>query len=259
VTGRVAERELTLDAPVDAVWLALTDAEELVRWFPLDARVTPGPGGAIWLSWEDHYSAESRIDLWEPGRRLRVAFPAHRPLHLATDYYLEGRGGQTVLRVVTSGFGDDAAWDAMYGGVSRGWTFELRSLRHYLERHRGQNREVAWARHHPFAGSVTDAWRRLTAPGGWLGPAGLPAASAGETVSLTIDGVTLTGPVLSADPPYQLVMIASNLGDALFRLATEEFESAVSIVAWLASWREAGKIPGLQARWRASLQSTLSL
>jgi uncharacterized protein YndB with AHSA1/START domain len=258
VTGRVAERELTLDAPVDAVWRALTDAEELVRWFPLDARVTPGPGGAIWLSWEDHYSAESRIDVWEPGRRLRIAFPVHRPLQLATDYYLEGRGGRTVLRVVTSGFGDDAAWDDMYGGVSRGWTFELSSLRHYLERHRGRNREVAWARHHPFAGSVTDAWRRLTAPGGWLGRAGLPAAAAGDAITLAVDGATLTGPVLTADPPHQLVMIAGNLGDGLFRVEIEEYESAVGVVVWLASWRGAVAVPGLESRWRASLPRALS-
>jgi len=42
---------LDLDASPDDVWRALTDARELVRWFPLDARVTPGAGGSMVWSW----------------------------------------------------------------------------------------------------------------------------------------------------------------------------------------------------------------
>lgn len=102
---RVVEREITLDAPSAAVWKALTDAAELMRWFPLEARVSPGRGGAVWMRWDDAYDAESAIDIWEPERHLRIRFPHERAMHLATDYYLEGRGGGTVLRVVTSGFG----------------------------------------------------------------------------------------------------------------------------------------------------------
>jgi uncharacterized protein YndB with AHSA1/START domain len=44
------ERELILKAPVEAVWEALTDSNELAKWFPLSARVTPGKDGKIFLS-----------------------------------------------------------------------------------------------------------------------------------------------------------------------------------------------------------------
>jgi hypothetical protein len=43
-----------------------TDGEELKRWFPLDARVTPGEGGKIWVSW-----GEGRYDVTTAaGHRL---------------------------------------------------------------------------------------------------------------------------------------------------------------------------------------------
>ncbi|HEU5262874.1 MAG TPA: SRPBCC domain-containing protein [Gemmatimonadales bacterium] len=88
---RVVEREVALDAPTAVVWKALTDAGELMRWFRLEARVSPGMGGTVWMRWDDAYDAESAIEIWEPERHLRIRFPRERAMHLATDYYLEGR------------------------------------------------------------------------------------------------------------------------------------------------------------------------
>ena len=48
--ARAIEKEIELNAPVEAVWMALTDGKELARWFPLEARVTPGVGGEVFLS-----------------------------------------------------------------------------------------------------------------------------------------------------------------------------------------------------------------
>ena len=70
--GRTIEKTLEIVAPVDAVWEALTDPDALVRWFPLDARVRPGPEGSIWMSWRASRSSHSRsrtaassaISLW---------------------------------------------------------------------------------------------------------------------------------------------------------------------------------------------------
>ena len=38
---------IDIDATPEEVWRALTDAGELMRWFPLQARVTPGKGGSV--------------------------------------------------------------------------------------------------------------------------------------------------------------------------------------------------------------------
>lgn len=49
--SREVVKESFIAAEPDEVWQALTDARELTRWFPVEARVEPGLGGSIWLSW----------------------------------------------------------------------------------------------------------------------------------------------------------------------------------------------------------------
>ncbi len=66
---------LEIEAPPEAVWKALTDAKELVRWFPLKAEVEPRVGGRYWLSWEGEFEGDSRIEIFEPERHLRTTWP----------------------------------------------------------------------------------------------------------------------------------------------------------------------------------------
>ena len=42
---------IDINATPEDVWRALTDAGELMRWFPLQARVTPGKGGSVFWGW----------------------------------------------------------------------------------------------------------------------------------------------------------------------------------------------------------------
>lgn len=233
--GRTVERTLTLAAPKDAVWRALTDANELTRWFPLEARVDPGVGGTMWMSWGDLYSAESTIQIWEPGRQLRTAFPNHQPYHMATDYYLEGEGGTTVLRVVTSGFGRGADWDRMYGGVKRGWDFELAGLRLYLERHRGRDRSVALARR-PLPGTAAELWPALFGTVGPLSISPNPPAE-GAAVELSIDpGDPIAGRLVVWDPPYQVALVAESLNHGLLRLELEAHTTDVHAMLWVSTY-----------------------
>ena len=44
---RTQQHEIVIDAPLEAVWKAITDAEELTRWFVEEAKVVPGVGGTI--------------------------------------------------------------------------------------------------------------------------------------------------------------------------------------------------------------------
>ena len=231
---RAFQMEIAIDAPPEAVWRALTDAEELVRWFPLEARVTPGPGGSIWLSWGPPFEGTNRIEIWEPGRRLRMLDDSftHREgaVPLAVDFQLEPAGGGTVLRLVHSGFGRGADWDQEYDSISRGWTFELRGLRHYLERHAGQERRVVWVRRRLGRQPLAD-WERL------MGPTGLdvrPAASGLTEGSRYAfrgpDGRELTGEVRVAGVPGVFAGTVAELGDALMRV---EIETPAGGYVWL--------------------------
>jgi uncharacterized protein YndB with AHSA1/START domain len=235
--GRRVEQAIAIDVPVDAVWKALTDATELTRWFPIGASVVPGAGGVIRLRWDESYDSDSAIEIWEPNVHLRIGFPHHPPVLLATDYHLESDKGRTILRVVTSGFGDGHDWDDWYSGVRAGWDFELRGLKHYLEQHRGRDRLVASARH-PLSISRESAWERLTGPGGWLERTGL------------------TGKTLVRSPPVQLVMTVDQLNNGILRL---ELEFGNRVIAWLATWgAPSGAVEDLNAEWQRTLPAALA-
>jgi uncharacterized protein YndB with AHSA1/START domain len=168
----VAEVDLFDVVPED-VWTALTDAEHLTRWFPLEARVEPGEGGEVFMSWGEGWAGSSRIEVWDPPRRLRLvetrsAYDAEgrpvggTPVRIAMDWEIEGRAGTTRLRLVHSGFGAGADWDDEVDSIRRGWKFELGGLAQYLAHHRGRDRSVAWVMRRSM-GARAEVWARLCA------------------------------------------------------------------------------------------------
>lgn len=175
---RCFEMSIDIDAPADAVWRALTEAKELTRWFPLEARVVPGQGGSMYWGWGGDWGGESKIAVWEPDRRLKLvetrqAFDADgKPLgrhgddrDLVVEVTLESHAGTTRLRLVHSGFGVGADWDDELDGVSNGWQIELRGLKDYVEKYRGRDRLFAWARSSSDL-PQEEVWARLTGPEG---------------------------------------------------------------------------------------------
>jgi uncharacterized protein YndB with AHSA1/START domain len=63
------ERELVLDAPVDEVWEALTDAERLEEWFANDVDLDLERGDGV-FRWDSGERRRAELDDVEPGRRL---------------------------------------------------------------------------------------------------------------------------------------------------------------------------------------------
>jgi uncharacterized protein YndB with AHSA1/START domain len=254
---RGVERELEVNAPVEAVWKALAEAEEIARWFAPAARVTPGAGGEITWIWKDIAEWTSKIEIWEPNRHLRAVYnwsPAPEkspPQQLAMDFYLEARGGKTLLRLVHSGFGTGADWEGEYDGVSRGWSSELCSLRHYLENHRGATRAVAWAKR-DIAVSWEEGWKRMTGPQGLaLEPAadGLRAGSRYTATAAT--GDKLSGLVLLNGPPKDFVGTAAAFNNGLFRLSLEKVAGPPYVWVWLSAYRvPQAQVDAFARRWQ---------
>lgn len=218
---RSAEGQVTIHAPAERVWQALTDARELERWFPLDARVQPGEGGSIWMSWRNEFAGEMEILVWDPPHHLRTSWSFGEGDHPAqvTDYLIEARGGATVLRVVTSGFPKDASWDGWVEGTKRGWAFELRSLRHYLERRDGEARHVAYVRRRvPLARD--EAWARLER-------------------EPRLARLLTSGKAFDDHPGSQRAAIVTDPADAMVRVSIEPGAPGAhghEIVLWLSAW-----------------------
>ena len=248
--ARAFRTSLDLDASPDEVWAALTQAEELVRWFSTDAKVTPGKGGTMLWSWGHGEDWESRIDGWEPGRLLRLVQEDARPYtaegkplppgevepaRIAMEFTIETHQGKTRLRLVHSGFGHGGAWDAEIDGISEGWQAELRSLRHYLRRHRGRDRQTGRALVGTSLPRET-AWSRLVGPGGFnLTPAQPKEGERYEVV--TPSGRRYSGTVQLNLPGQTIAGTVDELDDAWFRLLTwRDAHGNTGVWAWLATY-----------------------
>jgi uncharacterized protein YndB with AHSA1/START domain len=232
---RPIEDRVYLDVAPELVWRALTDADELVRWFPLAATVEPGVGGTIALSWGSQGSEKAVIEIWEPNRSLRTVQHRRdstgRLVEIAIDFLIEGERGRTVLRVVHAGFGVGAEWDEEYDGTVRGWRYELRGLRHYLSRHVGVDRRVAQV---DAATSLSpeETYARI------MGTEGLGAATAltglreGDGYKISGAAGLFEGSVLINSPPLDFGGTVNNLNDALLRY--ELYGGRAKL--WVATW-----------------------
>jgi uncharacterized protein YndB with AHSA1/START domain len=238
--SRSASGQITIEASAERVWRALTDASELERWFPLDARVEPGEGGSIWMSWRNEFAGEMRILVWDPPHHLRTMWTFHEGEEPAqvTDYTIESKGGQTVVRVVTSGFPLDASWDGWVEGTSRGWAFELRSLKHYLERHDGEPRHVVYLRRRvPLP--VNDAWSRMMG-------------------SREFQHWVASGEPFDQRPGGQHAAVVPEPADGLFRVSVEPAAPGGGeneVVLFLSAWGDQAKrTEELRGEWAALLE-----
>jgi uncharacterized protein YndB with AHSA1/START domain len=263
---RTIQSEIEIDAPIEAVWKALTEAEGLTRWLCDEARVTPGVGGSFWVSWGEGQAGESRIEVWEPGRRLAMRnLPpeghgqsdekAAAETPMIQEYILETRAGKTVLRLVDSGIPDSPEWDGMYDGKSRGWKMFFQALRHYLQKHPGKPR-TSISEMRPIQGGLVEAWEKFTGPQGLAATGSFAGLSEGARYSVTMPtGEKLEGEVLINMPPKSLSITIENMNDALLYGTFEEMGGTTFFFFSMSAFGlEPGAEVELRERWSGRLQ-----
>lgn len=264
--GRKVFEHSVLVPGVDAatVWRALSEGEQLKQWFPIDARVRPGAGGGVFLSWGPGCEGEAPIVKWEPGRVLgweethpdaqgAGAVKICAEFHVSAD---PARGG-TVVRVVQSGFGQGTKWDDMYDSIANGWKYELFSLAHWLTRHRDKTRAMFWA---PCELPAERAFEVIAEDGALVRGQDLSRGSAGEKFEFEgPDGVRYSGTVVRMIPGRSWVGMVSELDDALLRIEAERMGPGsmpfVSLSIWGPKKSESER---LQAAWSGRLKEVLA-
>ena len=130
-------REMVVRSPRDRVWAAVTEPDQLVRWFPtLSAEVDLRPGGTMRFAWEQG-GDEAVIDEIEAPTRFVFRWrPAglDRPFTTVRITLEEVEGG-TRITLTESGFASlpDEIHRQSYEGNLHGWAEELEELRALLE------------------------------------------------------------------------------------------------------------------------------
>jgi uncharacterized protein YndB with AHSA1/START domain len=129
------EREVIYPQPIERVWSALTEADQLTKWFgSRTAEIDLRPGGAMHLVWEN-MTARAIIETvnptshfswrWKPGSvadDLTRPLAEQEPLTLV-EFTLEPVDRGTRLRMVESGFAafDESQRSAALGQNTEGW------------------------------------------------------------------------------------------------------------------------------------------
>ena len=117
-------RELEIRAPRERVWAALTEPEQLLRWFPdKRAEIDLRPGGDA-VEPPGHF-----VFRWRPEGLVRPFTTVSFTLEELED------GASTRVRLVESGFASlpDQIETQSQKGNDEGWAHELQELKEYLE------------------------------------------------------------------------------------------------------------------------------
>jgi uncharacterized protein YndB with AHSA1/START domain len=260
---RQQTHEIVIDAPPEAVWKAISDAEELTRWFVDQANVEPGVGGTFEVSWDGGEKGRSRIETWDPNQKLRLSktLPGSagaeggEPAPMIQEYTIERRDGKTVLRLVHSGIPSAPEWDGFYNGTNVGWPSFFRTLRHYLEHHRGKARATIKVIG-KLPGSLDDAWARVTGAGGF----GFEPI-AGQPFSITTGaGRPLRGTVVHVDSPGWLELTIRELDEAYLAHSMAAAGPKQFVYSVLSVFGKSdAEVEAIRAQWQPWLSGVLGI
>ena len=139
--GRTVEKATRVNADPGRVWSAWADPERIAGWFVERAVGRAEEGERVTWAW-DRFGLEVEHEVVvadEPHRLvLRASGPSGAPR--IQEVTLERDGGETIVRVVQSGFGEGRDADAAAEGADNGWVIALAMLRHYVEHWFGRSK-----------------------------------------------------------------------------------------------------------------------
>jgi uncharacterized protein YndB with AHSA1/START domain len=128
-------------ASVNDVWRALTESEHLIKWCSPNAQIRAQKGGLFRASVDRVTELEAHIDVFDPGRRLRLIYlptqslpPTEDPL--VDDFIIDANPKEpgTILRLLGSGFPATEEWNRQYQRLRLGWQQAMTRLKVLTEK-----------------------------------------------------------------------------------------------------------------------------
>lgn len=137
---RSIELEIEVPGTPEQVWRAIATGPGISSWYvPHEMQERAGGTATASFGEAPEMQISGRVAVWEPPRRI-VFDKGEGVEGLAFEWLVEAReGGTCVVRLVNSGFGSGAEWDAQYDGMAEGWLLFLLNLRLHLEHFAGRS------------------------------------------------------------------------------------------------------------------------
>lgn len=143
------DRNISINAPVERVFRALTNADELSAWFQVRIEGTLAPNSEVWMTsvHPDHAGQRFRVRItavepphrvqwqWHPGEVDPKLDYSREPMTTVT-FTLESSNGGTRLTVSETGFDEIslARRAKVYEDNSQGWAEVLGWLQRHVEK-----------------------------------------------------------------------------------------------------------------------------
>jgi uncharacterized protein YndB with AHSA1/START domain len=224
---RSIELEVEVAGTPDEVWRAIATGPGISSWY-VPHTVEEREGGAATASFGDGPEMEiaGRVAAWDPPRRI-VFDKGEDAEGMAFEWLVEARdGGTCIVRLVNSGFGSGADWDAQYDGMTEGWKLFLLNLQLHLEHFRGQV-ATAVLPMTMWDGDRRSTWTVLTRA------LGIPESpSVGERVVVSSpDAPELSGTVVDA-ASWRLALLLDRPCPGTAFLAVEGTGEQIGVSIW---------------------------
>jgi uncharacterized protein YndB with AHSA1/START domain len=126
-------------ADVQQVWLAITETRHLQRWCSPAAEIVARQGGSFRASVDRVVEFEAHIDVFQPGRRMRLIHLPSGSLPpgdstIVDDLILDPVAPGTIFRLLCSGVPATAEWETAYRRMRLGWQQAVTRLKVFVER-----------------------------------------------------------------------------------------------------------------------------
>ena len=141
--GRSMEMEMRTSADPLDVWNAWADPGKISQWFADSAEGWAHKGAEVtWIFDEFGYRIPYQVVESIPGECLVFGGEMQGRPPFLLEVRIKREAGETVVKLVNSGFLDGGSFDEEYEGVVSGWTLALAMLKYYVEEHYGENKQT---------------------------------------------------------------------------------------------------------------------
>jgi len=213
---RTSRHSLGIHASPAEVYHALTDPEELGRWFVSEASLDVRPGGPFRWVFGRSSGDPGPAPLVTTGIFLAVAKQESlkmraviEDLETEIEFRIDPWRDGAVLTVAHSGFPGDDEWDDTFRALDRGWQTELHVLKIFLERARGMLRSAVRHERRMKASpeGLFDAFTTQAGLAAWLADrAAIDATPGGEFLLEWDDQPPLRGHLAACEPDRFLLL-----------------------------------------------------
>lgn len=137
--GRTIDTAIRINTTPERAWSAWANPEDIAKWFVDRAEGVAAPGEVMtWFFDTFNYRLPVPIIEAERGRTFVTGSGEHPGPH-GLPYLMEititRDAGTTVVRLLNSGFSQDAKFDDEFEGVVSGWKMALATMKYWLENH----------------------------------------------------------------------------------------------------------------------------